>query len=102
MALEGTGLEPSIVSLSADEVAHVASRNLPALVTLRAGPTQQHMVVLFGRRPGGMLRVFDPAGVVEIDGMMDPETFRRRYTGSAIVLLPTDAPRRTTATLGAH
>jgi len=102
MALSGTGLEPSIVSLSAEEIAHVASLDRPALVTLRAGPTQHHMVVLFGKRAGGMLRVFDPAAVAGFDGVMDPDTFRRRYTGTAIVLLPTDARRRTGATLSAH
>lgn len=102
MAMQGTALEPRLVSLSAAEVAHVASPDMPALVTLRTGGAQHHMVVLYGRVPGGLLRVFNPSEGASQGALMDPDTFRRRYTGSAIVMLPRDSLSRSATTLSAH
>lgn len=108
MALTGTALTPSLVSLSAADAAHVASPNRPVLVTLRSGPTQHHMVVLYGMRPDGRLWIFNPSATACALGgeAMEFEAFRRRYTGSAIVLMPREgaprAARPASATLGAQ
>ncbi|MFG0275581.1 MAG: hypothetical protein ACF8QF_11030 [Phycisphaerales bacterium] len=102
MAMTGTALEPTLVTLNAGEVAHVASPDMPALVTLRTGGAQHHMVVLYGRTRAGLLHVFNPAEDGSQGALMDPETFRRRYTGSAIVMLPRESPARNPTMLGAH
>ena len=76
---------------NADEVAQVATPTSPALVTLRAGAMRNHMVVVYGRRPGGFISVFNPASTDASFGgvqMMSLDDFRARYTGSAIVLMP--------------
>lgn len=108
MALTGTRLDASLMSLSAAEVAHVASADRPALVTLRSSATQHHMVVLYGVRPDGRLSIFNPSTTPCAAGVeaMEFDDFRRRYTGAAIVMLPRPnavaASRAASATLGAH
>lgn len=92
--LAGADLEPRLITTSADKLAAIASDDRPVLVTLRAGSTMTHMVVLYGRAGAGSVRIFNPSASDFAWGAsdyMDFEDFRRRFTGNGIVLLPRGA-----------
>lgn len=88
-ALAGSGVEPTLLSLTPEEAAHVATPEAPVLAALRAGRTRRHMVVVYGRHAGGSVMLFNPAADAASphSDLMPFDEFRRRYTGSAIVLM---------------
>jgi len=102
-ALAGTRIQPRLITCTAAEAVTLASRKRPALVTLRAGLRERHMVVLLGSDHAGQVTYFNPAEeIVSVGGRvwtMRPDAerapfdeFARRFTGSAIVFL--DSPMR--------
>lgn len=104
--LEPYGLTASLEGLTADEVAQVASRHRPVLVTIRASAVADHMVAVLGMVGNDRVLIANPEPVVS-DGVerfeislgygwqaYSMETFREMYRGAAIVFQDTIRPVR--------
>ncbi len=95
--LLGSELDAELLSLSARQVADIASYDRPVLVTLRSNLARTHMVAICGRTPRGQIIVADPwvesytplVGSVDSSGiyLMTRDEFATTYNGLAIVFV---------------
>ncbi len=96
-ALAQSRLEPRLYVCSAEEAISMASRDRPALASLRVGPLRTHMVALLGWTGEGEALLFNPWPETTIGKALPGgapglrslslQEFQRLYTGRVIALV---------------